>query len=91
MRNEKLGTDTTLYQIDFDAATGYADIEITVAGVAVAGGLRIYANGTFAAPTHTTTTRNALVNLADGQQITNTTTNKLNVYLNGGWEAVTSA
>lgn len=91
MRNEKLGADTTALQFDFDTAAGYADINVTVAGVAVDGGLRIYANGTIAAPTHTTTTRNALANVVEGQLVTNSTTNKLNIYLDGGWEAVTSA
>lgn len=91
MRNEKLGTDTTALNFDFDAASGYADIKVTVAGVAVAGGLRIYANGTIAPPTHTTTTRNALANVVEGQLVTNETTNKLNVYLDGGWEEITSA
>lgn len=38
----------------------------------------------------TTTVRNALTNPQDGMIILNTTTNKLNVRLNGAWEQITS-
>lgn len=91
MRHEKLGTDTVAEKYDFDSAAGYADITVSVAGVDVGGCLRIYANGTVAPPQHTSTTRDALANVAQGQLIVNNTTNKLNVYVNGAWEAVTSA
>lgn len=91
MRNEKLGTDTVAAQYDFDSAAGYADIEVSVGATVVTGGVRIYANGTVAFPSHTTTTRDALTNLAAGQCVYNTTTNKLNFYNGSAWEAVTSS
>jgi hypothetical protein len=40
---------------------------------------------------YTTTQRNALTELWQGRLIVNTTTNKLNVYLGSGWEAITSS
>ena len=45
----------------------------------------------FMAPSMTTTERNALTNPQNGMIILNTTTNKLNVRLNGAWEQITSA
>jgi len=45
----------------------------------------------FMAPDMTTTERNALQNPQNGMIIMNTTTNKLNVRLNGAWEVITSA
>lgn len=45
----------------------------------------------FMAPSMTTTERNALTNPQNGMIIHNTTTNKLNVRLNGAWEQITSA
>ena len=89
MRNENIGSDTTLYHITFDAADDYADIVVDVGGT-TATTLRIYANGTIAPPTYTSTARDALGNEVDGQLIFNSTTGKLNVYVDPGWEAVTS-
>lgn len=45
----------------------------------------------FMAPPMTTTVRDALLNPQNGMIILNTTTNKLNVRLNGAWEVITSA
>lgn len=45
----------------------------------------------FMAPDMTTTERDALTNPQNGMIILNTTTNKLNVRLNGAWEVITSA
>ena len=90
MRNENLGSDTTAFQLTFDAADDYADIVVQV-GSSTSTTLRIYANGTVAPPSHTTTTRDALTNVVAGQLVFNTTTNKLNVRGGAGWEAVTSA
>lgn len=44
----------------------------------------------FQAPSYTTTERNAFKNPKEGMIIKNSTTNKLNVYLNGAWEVITS-
>ncbi len=44
----------------------------------------------FMAPAMTTTERNLLTNPENGMIILNTTTNKLNVRLNGAWEQITS-
>jgi hypothetical protein len=45
----------------------------------------------FQAPAYTTTERDDLKSPKEGQIIRNSTTNKLNVYLNGGWQQITSA
>tara|TARA_R100000808_G_C2129061_1_gene138646 strand:- start:685 stop:963 length:279 start_codon:yes stop_codon:yes gene_type:complete len=92
MRNHDLGSDVIALDFTFDAADDYADVITRVSGVSgTSNTLRIYANGTIAAPSHTTTTRDALTNLAAGQLVYNTTTNKLNFYNGSAWEAVTSA
>jgi hypothetical protein len=44
----------------------------------------------FSPSEYTTAERDAL-EAKEGQLITNSTTNKLNVYLNGAWEVITSA
>lgn len=44
----------------------------------------------FQAPSYTTTDRDALKSPKEGQIIYNSSTKKLNVYLNGGWQAITS-
>jgi len=45
----------------------------------------------FQAPAYTATEITALKNPKEGQVIRNSTTNKLNVYLNGAWEIITSS
>ena len=47
--------------------------------------------GVFIPQAYTTAERDALTNVVAGSIILNTTTNKLNAYLNGAWEAITSA
>lgn len=89
MRNEKLGTDTTALKFDFDAATGYADVEVSVAGTVVNGGLRIYANGTIAPPSLTTVEIAALTGVA-GMLVYDETVDKLKVFTDD-WETITSA
>lgn len=90
MRNENLGTDTTALEFTFDAATQSASVIATV-GTASQTVLTIYPNGSIALRSHTTAERDALTNLAAGQTIYNSTTNKLNFYNGSAWEAVTSA
>ncbi len=90
MRNENLGSDTTALQFTVDAADDLGNITVTV-GSTTNTVFTVYANGTAAFPSHTTTERDALANLAAGQTIYNSTTNKLNFYSGSAWEAVTSA
>ena len=45
----------------------------------------------FQAPAYTTTDRDALKNPKEGQLIYNSTTKKINAYLNAGWREITSA
>ncbi len=72
MRNENVGSDTTLFHITLDAADDYADIIVDVGGT-TATSLRVYANGTVAPPSYTTTERNALSNDVAGQLVFITT------------------
>jgi len=83
MINENIGSDTVALDIKAD---GGATININ--GVPV---LSLGANGTIGYPSYTTTQRNALTDLAAGQTILNSTTNKLNFYDGSGWVVVTSA
>ena len=46
--------------------------------------------GLFQAPRYTTVERDAIKEPKEGMILVNTDTNKINVYLNGAWEAVTS-
>ncbi len=90
MRNENLGTDTTALEFTLDAATQTANVVATVGSTSETV-LTIYPNGSVGFPSHTTAERDALSNLAAGQTIYNSTTNKLNFYNGSAWEAVTSA
>ena len=45
----------------------------------------------FQPPRYTTTERNAITNLREGQIIFNQTTSKLNVYNGTAWEEITSS
>jgi hypothetical protein len=86
MRNIDAGHDTNLWTITSD--TSVTSLTATYNGETV---FTLHDNGSIGFPSHTTTERDALTDLAAGQTIYNSTTNKLNFYNGSAWEAVTSA
>lgn len=86
MRNNEIGSDANA--LAFTATSTNTTATVTWDGATC---FSLNKNGTISPASYTTTARNALTNLAAGQIVYNTSTNKLNVYTGSAWEAVTSA
>jgi hypothetical protein len=74
---------------DLDTGVGWSSANV---GSLVAGGVAAmtWTNEGPVLPSYTTAERDALTATA-GLVVLNSTTNKVNAYLNGAWEAITSA